>query len=694
MKGINSMGKRFTGIKGKILISTMIVLLITMFSLSSIMIYIFNTKSYSDYYSNSTEQMKIVSQAIHIFYQQIDRNIDMLATNPLIMKADSSITTYRDTTEETPMHPSANKGIEQEIYKVFEQYAVSHEGTSYVYLGTKDGGYIQWPEETTMAGFDPTKRPWYNQAMSENGGIIRTEPYEYKSQLLTSNARTITDKNGNVLGAIGIDVQQSEISNMLKGMKTGETGYTMIVHSNGLIMADGNNENNNFKNINEINIEGLDRLLGNELVPFIITANKVKYIVNPYKVNGTDWILASFMSKAELESGAREIASSVAVSSIAIVIIAFVILGYVAGSITKPILAVTKKVQDFADLDFSTDSKTDVGKYINGKDEIGNMVRALKVMRDNVANFIFSTSEAAEQVAASSEELTATSFQAATASEEIATTIEEIAKGAGDQAKDTEMTAVNVEEMGKLLEQDFQYLEELNAATVQIEKQKEEGFSIINNLINKTKKNNDAANDVYQIVLSNNESAEKIDNASSMIQGIADQTNLLSLNAAIEAARAGEVGKGFAVVAEEIRKLADQSNEFTKDIKTVINELKEKSQNAVDLMQQSKQIGTEQTMSVEATEEKFKGIAEAIDIIKSKIDKLNDSSKMMISNKTKVIELTQNLAAISEENAAGTQEASAAMEEQAATIDEIANSGESLATIAEELRELIEKFKI
>lgn len=111
-------------------------------------------------------------------------------------------------------------------------------------------------------------------------------------------------------------------------------------------------------------------------------------------------------------------------------------------------------------------------------------------------------------------------------------------------------------------------------------------------------------------------------------------------------------------------------------------------------MQQSKQIVTEQTKSVEATEEKFEGIAGAIDIIKNKIDKLNYSAELMTSNKSKIVELTQNLAAISEENAAGTQEASAAMEEQAATIDEIANSGESLATVAEELRGLIEKFKI
>jgi methyl-accepting chemotaxis protein len=690
---MDAMEKRFFGIKRKILASTMLVLLITIFCMSSIVIYVTNSKAYEDYYNNSSEQMKVVAQAINIFYQQIDKNIAMLATNPLIMKVDDSITTYKNTTVSTQMHPSTNTGIEQEIYKIFEQYAQSHEGTSYVYLGTKDGGYIQWPEETTMVGYDPTKRPWYNEALAKNGGIIRTAPYEYKSQMLTSNARLFKDSNGNIKGAIGIDVQQSDISNLLKDMKIGKTGFS-IVHNTGIILADGNNQDNNFKKLEEINIKGLDKLLGNQLTPFTVKINNVQYMVNPYKVQGTDWILASFMTKTELESGAKKIVNIVLASAIIMLLLTFVLFNFVAGSITKPILTVTKKIQEYATLDFSVHEKSEVAKYLNGKDETGDMVRSLKIMRDNVADFIFKTADAAEQVAASSEELTATTLQAATSSDEIAATIEEIALGAGDQAKDTEMTANNVEEMGKLMEQDLQYIKELNTAAVQIEKQKEDGFSIIKELIDKTKKNNDASNNVYQIIMSNNESAEKIDKASVMLQSIADQTNLLSLNAAIEAARAGEVGKGFAVVADEIRKLADQSSSFTKDIKTVINELQEKSQNAVDLMQQSHQIITEQTMSVEATEGKFDGIADAIDIIKNIIVKLNHSSDLMSGNKNKVVESTQNLAAISEENAAGTQEASAAVQEQSATIEEIAKAGESLATIAEELRGIIEKFKI
>jgi methyl-accepting chemotaxis protein len=322
------------------------------------------------------------------------------------------------------------------------------------------------------------------------------------------------------------------------------------------------------------------------------------------------------------------------------------------------------------------------------------MIIALKQMQESIRNFIISATDSAQHVAASAEELTAVSEQTNIAAEEIAKSIEEMARGASDQAADTEKAALNVGDMGSLLEEDAQQLKELNKNAQAIDKEKEGGFAILKVLIDKTKENSDATNAVYDIILSNNESAKKIEDASIMIQDIAAQTNLLALNASIEAARAGSAGKGFAVVADEIRKLAEQSHTFTNDIKLVIDELKGKSSEAVDNIKVTKEIAASQAESVKDTEEKFKGIANAIDAVKEVIHKLNISEKLMTENKNVIIDLTQNLSSIAEENAAGTQQASAAIEEQAASMAEISHSAENLAGIAQNLQTQIGKFQV
>lgn len=378
------------------------------------------------------------------------------------------------------------------------------------------------------------------------------------------------------------------------------------------------------------------------------------------------------------------------ISLIASLIISMIVLYILIAKVIKNIKMVENNIHQLASSGGDLTQSID----IKANNELGALASSLNLFIFNIAEIIRSIFHTAEQLTDSSKELTLTSQQTAATADEIAKTIEEIAKGASDQAKDTENTARNIEQLGKLLDVDNDYLQELNRAAQKIDSEKEDGFTILKELIHYTQKSNESTANIRELILSNNESAEKIENASSMIQSIADQTNLLALNAAIEAARAGEAGKGFAVVADEIRKLAEDSNKFTGDIKTVIDELKSKSELAVNAMNESKEIINKQTQSVKSTEFKFNEIAAATELVKSVADKLNESSDLMAKNRDNIIELIQNLSAISEENAAGTQQVSATMDKQAMAIDEIANSGESLASVAVELRTLIEKFKI
>jgi len=299
-----------------------------------------------------------------------------------------------------------------------------------------------------------------------------------------------------------------------------------------------------------------------------------------------------------------------------------------------------------------------------------------------------------QQMASSSEELTAISQQASMSAEEVAKTIEEMAKGASDQARDTENGAVKVNEIGGMIAEEELQRKILNEAANEVVHLKDEGFQSLNNLVEKTEASNKSSKEIYNVVLNTSNSARKIENASQMIRSIAEQTNLLALNAAIEAARAGEAGRGFAVVADEIRKLAEDSNKFTKEIEEIVVELIDKTDSAVATMKEAAALTEAQTEGVEITKTKFEGIAEAIEKTKEALGALNKTGEAMNLKKDEIIDIIQNLSALSEENAAGTEEASASVEEQTSSMAEIASASQELAKLAEDMQKSISKFRI
>lgn len=191
-----------------------------------------------------------------------------------------------------------------------------------------------------------------------------------------------------------------------------------------------------------------------------------------------------------------------------------------------------------------------------------------------------------------------------------------------EQAKDTEYGTTSIGELGELIENNQGHLENLNKFVDEVSNIKDESLLILKELVATTEENNMAAKEIYTIILTTNESSGKIQNASQMIRTIAEQTNLLALNAAIEASRAGEAGKGFTVVADEIRKLAEQSNQFTKEIATVIGDLTGKTGQAVQTMQEVNNLVNSQTKSVETTNGKFEDVAVSIEKIKTVIEDL------------------------------------------------------------------------
>ena len=190
------------------------------------------------------------------------------------------------------------------------------------------------------------------------------------------------------------------------------------------------------------------------------------------------------------------------------------------------------------------------------------------------------------------------------------------------------------------------------------------------------------------------EQSKEITRLVSVIDGIANQTNLLALNAAIEAARAGEHGKGFAVVADEVRKLAEQVSLSVIDISTIVSDIQAETINVTSSLQAGYEEVKRGTAQITYTGETFENIADAVNNMFANIETISDNIQGIAETSTKINQAIDEIAAISEQSAAGVQQTSATIEETASTMEEMARNTDMLAEMAEQLNDQVRQFKL
>lgn len=333
-------------------------------------------------------------------------------------------------------------------------------------------------------------------------------------------------------------------------------------------------------------------------------------------------------------------------------------------------------------------------KYLHRRDEIGHILHNSASLQQQLVHIVSKIKASTAELVASSDTLSAASASTDITVNEVSHAMDEIAKQAMTQAKQTQTASDNISMIDTQMNSITEAVEALTKTAQTMSKAEKQSTQILHQL---SESNDQTMNSVDKIAKQTditNQAAQEIQKAVGLIQAIAEETDLLSLNASIEAARAGASGRGFSVVAEEIRKLADQSRSSANEIEFIIQKLLHESNTTVEVMKEVKSSIDTQQAYLHQTEVNFASITEGINIssdnvmsIRVKVDDLNES-KNAIAN---VIRL---LASISHENAAVTEQTSSSAQELDITVNNLAQSSQALKDIARDLDNQLSVFKL
>lgn len=642
----------------------------------------------------------LVFTAITIMtYQMTKGALDEQMQNELLKQAQLSAETLQSHLKRSEVSVVTTAHIigqqdrsETELRSMLATVKANNPDLMNVFIGYDNGKIIDALNTPAAATIDARTRPWHKSVTGDAAAY--SEAYESKSVGKTVLTVAYPLKSGGRrVGVIAAEISLERLAKVASTIKVGQTGYATLLDRAGHFIYHPTLKATDdvFTVNNGATAEYGKRYLSGspQIIRYSFGGVPKVFVSAPLGDTGMAVFLGAVVS--EFEAGINRLAGLIIGLSLLGVVILSVVVFFAIRRTTTVLGKLSGRVGEMAAGDFTSNGQT-IGKLAD--DELGELYTSLKTMRLNTCSLLSDIQHIAEQVAASSQQLTASAEQSAQAAGQVASSITQVAQGAEKQRDAMNSVAKDMEQRRTATEQMAHKAGLVSQASQQAAVKAQTGAKAVEQAVQQMNAIEHSVTESAQVVSSLGERSKEIGQIVETIAGIAGQTNLLALNAAIEAARAGEQGRGFAVVAEEVRKLAEQSQEAAKQIGELIGTIQSETSRAVATMEANTKEVQVGSQVVRTSGETFGEILQVVQQVTGQVQEISASVEELAAGGAQITGALDLLAETIKDTAEQTETVSSATEEQSAGLEEIASSSQALAQVAQDLRQATTKFKI
>jgi methyl-accepting chemotaxis protein len=547
---------------------------------------------------------------------------------------------------------------------------------------TQDSVYETFSKSTLVKGFEDksVKYVWVGEHRDLDGLVSSGKIIYSSTNYACSLIRSMNARNGYVI----IDVSKQKLLDMFTEYDLGEGSIIGFVTQDGREVIKGS-ENSVFamQSYYQSAVEA-EETSGFSYQDY----NGKEYLFLYSSVGDMGATICALIPKStilEQVSGIKTLSKTFVTIA---VIFAFITLIFISVAVGNAISFLSKRIDQAATGDLTTNFDT------KRKDEFLHLAKGIGNMLSDMRKLIGEVQEIGGKVSNSAGGVSENSEKLLIATKDISRTIDDIEQGIVQQASDTEQCLLQMASLSDQINQVYTNTNEIGQIANNTKKIASEGIVIMDELNIKAKATTDITHNVIVKIQEFETQSQDIGGFVNIINDIAAQTNLLSLNASIEAARAGEAGRGFAVVADEIRKLADQSVHAAKQIQNIVIMITGKTKDTVDTAMEAESIVGSQSEALNKTIRVFDNINEHVNNLASNLDSISGGIMKIESAKADTMDAIQSISAVSEETAAASQEVSATAVSQIDSVERLLIAAQELASDAKKLEESISIFKI